>query len=72
MIEVYLQPDHNTDLKKICGAGIFIVLLEGYRGYDVPGDVLRLLGEGGLKVMKNCLTQYMKLESGLRTLQKLQ
>ena len=35
---------------------------------DVPGDVLKVLGEGGLKIM----TKFMKLESGPRTSQKLQ
>jgi hypothetical protein len=35
---------------------------------DVPGDVLKLLGEGGLKT----ITKFMKLESGPRTSQKLQ
>jgi hypothetical protein len=35
---------------------------------DVPADVLKLLGEGGLKIM----TKFIKLESGPRTSQKLQ
>ena len=35
---------------------------------DIPGDVLKLLGEGGLKILT---TPYMKLESGPRTSQKL-
>jgi hypothetical protein len=39
---------------------------------DVPGDVLKLLGEGGLKILKNKSIPYMKLESGPRTSQKLQ
>ena len=39
---------------------------------DVPGDVIKLLGEGGLKILTNLLTPYMKLESGPRTSQKLQ
>ena len=38
---------------------------------DVPGDVLKLLGEGGLKIMTK-LTPFMKLESGPRTSRKLQ
>ena len=39
-------------------------------GYDdVPGGVLKLLGEGGLKILTK-LTN--KLESGPRTSQKLQ
>jgi len=40
---------------------------------DVPGDVLKLLGEGGLKILTKLInTIYMKLESGPRTSQKLQ
>jgi hypothetical protein len=35
---------------------------------DVPGDVLKVLGEGGLKIM----TKFIKLGSGPRTSQKLQ
>jgi hypothetical protein len=35
-------------------------------GDDVPGDVLKLLGEGGLKIMTK-LTLFMKLESDPRT-----
>ena len=38
---------------------------------DVPGDVLKLLGEGSLKIMTK-LTPFMKLESGPRTSRKLQ
>jgi len=38
---------------------------------DIPGDVLKLLGEGGLKIMRK-LTKFMKLESSPRTSQKLQ
>jgi hypothetical protein len=38
---------------------------------DVPGDVLKLLGEGGLKIIKNSSTPYMKLESGPKSSQKL-
>jgi len=39
---------------------------------DVPGDVLKLLGEGGLKILTKLINTIMKLESGPRTLQKLQ
>ena len=39
---------------------------------DVPGDVLILLGEGGLKIMTKLITPFMKLESGQRTSRKLQ
>ena len=39
---------------------------------DVTGDVLKLLGEGGLKILTKLSTPYMKLESGPRTSQKLQ
>jgi hypothetical protein len=38
---------------------------------DVPGDVLKLLGEGGLKITTK-LAPYVKLESGPRTSRKLQ
>ena len=41
------------------------------RDDDVPGDVLKLLGEVGLKIMKK-LTPFMKVESGPSTSQKLQ
>ena len=34
---------------------------------DVPGDVLKLLGEGGLKIMMKLINTFMKLESGPRT-----
>ena len=39
---------------------------------DVSGDVLKLLGEGGLKILTKLINTIMKLESGPRTLQKLQ
>ena len=39
---------------------------------DVPGDMLELLGEGGLKIMKKFINTSMKVESGPRTSQKLQ
>jgi hypothetical protein len=39
---------------------------------DVPGDALKLLGEGGLKIMTKSSTSYMKFERGPRTSQKLQ
>jgi len=31
---------------------------------DVPEDILKILGEDGLSVVKNWSTSYMKLESG--------
>ena len=34
---------------------------------DVPGDVLKLLGEDGLKIVTRRSTTYMKLESGQRS-----
>ena len=39
---------------------------------DLPGDVIKLLGVGGLGILKNLSTPYMKLESDPRTSQKLQ
>ena len=39
---------------------------------DIPGDLLKLLGEGGLKIFTKLINTYMKLESGPRTSQKLQ
>jgi hypothetical protein len=39
---------------------------------DVPGDVPKLLGGGGLKIQTDRLTPYMERESGPRTSQKLQ
>ena len=40
---------------------------------DIPGDVLKLLGKGGLKILtKLSNTIYKTLESDPRTLQKLQ
>jgi len=39
---------------------------------DVPGEVLKLLGEGGSKILKNQSKPYMKLESDPRTSQNLQ
>jgi len=39
---------------------------------DIPGDVLKLLGEGGLKILTKLSSIYIILESGPRTSQKLQ
>jgi hypothetical protein len=39
---------------------------------DVPGNVLKLFGEGGLKIMTKLINTIMKLESGPRTSRKLQ
>ena len=43
------------------------------KGYDdVPADVLKLLGDGGLKIMKKLIKTFLKQESGPRTSWKLQ
>ena len=39
---------------------------------DIPGDVLKLLGEGGLKILTKIINTYMKLRSDPRMSQKLQ
>jgi hypothetical protein len=39
---------------------------------DVPGDVPKLLGEGGIRIMTQPSTTYMKLEGGPRMSLKLQ
>jgi hypothetical protein len=39
---------------------------------DAHGDVLRLLGENGLRLMTNWSTTYMKMERGPRISVKLQ
>jgi len=39
---------------------------------DVHRYVLKLLGEGALKILTKLIKPYMKLESGPRTSQKLQ
>ena len=41
-------------------------------GDDIPGDVLKLLGKGDLKILIKLATPYIILKSGPRTLQKLQ
>jgi hypothetical protein len=40
-------------------------------GYDVPRDVLKLLGEDGLRLMTLRATTYMKLDSRPKTSLKL-
>jgi hypothetical protein len=39
---------------------------------DVPGDVLKILGEGVLKIMTKLVNSIYELESGPRTSGKLQ
>jgi hypothetical protein len=39
---------------------------------DVPGDVIKLLGEGGLKIMTKLINTIYEMESGPRTSLKLQ
>ena len=39
---------------------------------DVPGDVLKLLGEGGFKIMTKLINTIYEMESGPRTSRKLQ
>jgi len=41
-------------------------------GDDAPGDVFKLLGEDGLKIMTKLINTFMKLESGPKTSRKLQ
>jgi hypothetical protein len=39
---------------------------------DVPGYVLKLLGEGGLKIMTKSINNIYEIDSGPRTSKKLQ
>ena len=39
---------------------------------DVPGDVLKLLGECGLKILTKLINIIYEMESGQRTSHKLQ